>query len=60
MAFIFGLSKIFVKITRRGLTIIQHWNLVEYESKSSLWTSDVTQELLYQILPFRANQAHHK
>lgn len=54
------LKNIYVKITRRRLTIVQYWDLLEHESKCYLSKSSVTQELLFQILPFRINQTDYK
>jgi len=55
-----SLKNIYVKITRHRLTIIQYWDLFEYKSKCYLSKSSVTQELLFQILPFRINEADYK
>jgi hypothetical protein len=61
MAFFFrSPENIYVKITRLRLTIIQYWDLFEYKSKCYLSKSSVTQELLFQILPFRINQVDQK
>lgn len=55
-----SVKNICVKITKRRLIIIQYCDLFEYESKCSLSKSCVTQELLFQILPFRINQTDHE
>jgi hypothetical protein len=55
-----SVKNICVKITKRRLIIIEYCELFEYESKCSLSNSSVTQELLFQILPFQINQTDHE